>query len=83
MGNAIEPGLEVDRTVVCDQGVVRAHEGLLDRVLRALSRQHSLAVAQERPPVALDERLEGPFLTGARQVDQASIGLGPEQRSSS
>ena len=47
---------------------------------RGPRRQQPPPVPQQRPPVALDDRLERPLVTGTRQRDEPLVRLGPQER---
>jgi hypothetical protein len=76
--NRVQPRLQLHRLVGGEQRGVRVDERLLDRVLRTRLRQDPRAVAHERGAVAVDDRIEGALMAGAKQPDQPVIGLAGE-----
>ena len=75
----VEPRPQRLHVVAAPQRRPRGHERLLQRVLRARLGQVAAAVAHERPPVALDDRLEGPLVAGGGERGQALVALGPQE----
>ena len=80
VGDAVEPGLHVHLAFGLAQGVVGAHEYLLDGVFRPRAGEDALAVPQQRPAVAGDQRLEGAVVARADKVHEALVGLRAQQR---
>jgi hypothetical protein len=65
--------------VAAPQRAPRRHEGLLQRVLGARLGQVAAAVPQQRPAVALHDRLERPLVPGGGERDEPLVGLGAQQ----
>jgi hypothetical protein len=79
VGDPVEPRPQLQLRLARPDRAVRVHEGLLDRVLRALGREQPAAVAEQRPAVAGDDRLEGAVVAGPREIDQPLVALGVEE----
>ena len=79
VGDAVEPRAEVELGIACVDRSVRAEEGLLHGILRACRREDPRAVAEQRPAVAVHDRLEGALVAVAGQVDEPRIRLGSQQ----
>jgi hypothetical protein len=75
----VQPRPQVQLALAGADRAVGVEERLLDRVLGALGRQQPPAEAQQRAPVARDDRLERPVVTGAREVHQPIVALRVEQ----
>jgi hypothetical protein len=67
-------------TVVGRHRLEGVEEGLLDGVLGARPGEEARAVAQQRAPVAVNDRLEGAVVARADQIDQALVGLRAQDR---
>ena len=78
--DAVEPGPQVtDRRPVA-QRPPGAHERRLHHILGArLLREEPSRVAQQRPAVAVDDRVEGTVVPGDDQVDQPLVRLRAQQ----
>ena len=75
----VQPRPQLAHLVAAPQRAPRGDERLLQSVLGARLGQVAAAVAQQRPPVSLDDRLERPLVPGGRQRDQPLVGLGAQQ----
>jgi hypothetical protein len=74
--DAVEPRLQLAHLGPSPKGKPRVQKGMLQDVLGAGVREpHATAVAQQRPPVAVDQRLKGPLVTFARQRQQPIVRL--------
>jgi hypothetical protein len=75
----VEPRAQVTDLGPGPQRRPRVDERRLDDVLGERVRQQPAQVAQERAPVALDDRLEGAVVAGGGELDEAVVGLPAEQ----
>jgi hypothetical protein len=78
--DAVEPSAHVADVGLAGEREPRPQERLLQDVLGArVVEPDPPAVAQQRTPVAVHERLEGAFVPGSSQRRQALVGLGAEK----
>jgi hypothetical protein len=71
----VEPWPQLAHLVAATQRRPRAQQRLLQGVLGPPLRQHTARGAQQRPPVALDDRLERALVPRAGQLGQSRVGL--------
>ena len=83
VGDAVEPGAQVDVARVGPQGAVGAHEDVLQHVLGVLARaraQHLAHVGEQPLAVAVVDGAEGLLAAGAEEREQLLVRAQPEQR---
>ena len=73
-GDREQPGAQLLRGALGEQGAVGAQEGLLQRVLAlVLGAEHVAAEAEQRPVVTVVDDLEGALVTGRGELRQAGV----------
>ena len=75
-----QPRPQLAHLVAAPQAAPGRDERLLEGIFRPRLGQDPPARAQQRPPVALDDDLEGPVGALAGERDQPLVGLGAQQR---
>src|SRR5215218_6067792 len=83
MGHAEQPRTQFELGVVSGDRGVCLRERLPQRVLRTAVGEQAARIAQKRPPVALDERVESAIVARPRQLDEAVVGLQAQHRAAS
>ena len=79
VGDAVEPGTQVEVGVLARHRLVGAEERLLDRVLGPAGRQQARAVREQGLAIALDDCLERRGMTRAYEIDEAIVALGAHE----
>jgi hypothetical protein len=80
MDDPVQPRAELAHVVTALERRPRRDQRLLDDVLRTRLADDAPRVAQQWPPVALDDRLERPLVAGARERDEPLVRLDAQDR---
>jgi hypothetical protein len=86
MSDAVQPRAHVHLAVVVAQRAIRAHEDILQHVLRVLARagrEHLAHVGEQALPVAVVQDPEGLVVAGPERRDQLVVGTQTQQPSAS